>query len=257
MRKHYLDYNPISSTYNKRYKVSKLPGVEIALEELFNKFSGKNILEVGCGTGYWLNKFHSPKYNLFGLDISTGMLREAQNYSTEFFLICSDAGFLPFLLNSFDMIFIVNALHFLNKKNKFIYDAYKLLRSNGTLIIINYDPRTNDNTWYLYDYFKNRYKFDLERYTLFETVEKWLNNSGFRNISLRNIDKVYTKYLGKEVLEDPFLEKNQTSQLASLSKSEYNAGFELLKKDVLSAEQKNEQIKFITRLTFKMITAQK
>ena len=51
-----VNYDKVSEIYDNRYKESKLLGVEKTLTEIINKNNVKSILEVGCGTGYWLKK---------------------------------------------------------------------------------------------------------------------------------------------------------------------------------------------------------
>ncbi|MEW6197010.1 MAG: hypothetical protein AB1521_17825, partial [Bacteroidota bacterium] len=60
-----VNYNTISPVYNERYKVSALEGVEKKLLAIVENHKPEKILEVGCGTGHWLNllsKFSSQFY---------------------------------------------------------------------------------------------------------------------------------------------------------------------------------------------------
>lgn len=72
------DYNELSSNYNLRYKINPLHWVSEALLNIISETKSKNFLEVGCGTGHWLNELNLCDINKFGVDFLSGMLREAK-----------------------------------------------------------------------------------------------------------------------------------------------------------------------------------
>jgi len=79
-------------------------------EDLFNKLrkidKSLSILDVGVGTGRLTEKLSLsfPEAKIFGLDFAFGMLRQAMNRKIYPSLIQSDAQFLPFKDNSFDLV---------------------------------------------------------------------------------------------------------------------------------------------------------
>ena len=90
-----VDYNNISSIYNTRYKMNPLKGFHSFLQEFYNNKLPKRILEVGCGTGHWLNCFSNSECHSFGVDYSKGMLKQTKNLDGDINFINADANSLP------------------------------------------------------------------------------------------------------------------------------------------------------------------
>lgn len=79
---------------------------------LYNELKGyENILDVGCGIGSFEERL--SKLNIIGLDNSKNMLEEAQKRSNKNFVL-GGAENLPFRDSSFDAVFYVAAIEFIN-----------------------------------------------------------------------------------------------------------------------------------------------
>ncbi len=48
-------------------------------EELKKAFKGKRVLDIGCGTGYWPEKFSETAESIFGIDINEAVLEIARS----------------------------------------------------------------------------------------------------------------------------------------------------------------------------------
>ena len=77
-----------------------------------------------------------------------------------------------------------------------------------------------------------------------------MNEAGFKNVRTEIADTVVNTWTGNDVFNDLFLRKDQTSQLAILSDSEYAAGINKMK---LAVTQNSETV-FPVNLTFKTIS---
>lgn len=221
-------------------------GVSNALINIFSKNKSKNILEVGCGTGHWLNELNLLDLNKFGVDYSLGMLNEAKKQNNKLRLILADANTLPFVNGKFDLIFCVNAIHQFNYQREFILNSSHLLKPNGIFALFCLDPRNKNDKWYIYDYFEGTYKKDLQRYPSLEDITIWMNESGLKQIEISTVERIENDLTGKNLFSDSFLRKDQSSQLASLSEEEYLIGIKKLE----NAIKEDPQIVFPTRLTF-------
>ena len=49
-----VDYDKIAPHYNRRFEAEQPEGIRAALVSLANSIGAKMVLEVGCGTAYWL-----------------------------------------------------------------------------------------------------------------------------------------------------------------------------------------------------------
>ena len=249
----YVNYDDIAPTYNQRYEVNALPGVAAALLFLVQDCNAKQILEVGCGTGYWLTVLQSVTPRIYGLDLSLGMLQQVCQRERQFHLTCSDASRLPFSASSFDLVFCVNALHHFTHPSLFISEARRVLRPGGVLAIIGMDPHSNRDRWYLYDYFEGTHATDLARFPSGGTILDWMIASGFDRVEWRVAERIVHPLFGQEVLHDPFLQKHGTSQLALLTDEAYAAGLSRIKSVLVWAEKAGEIPAFPVDISLNML----
>ena len=240
------NYNEIALNYNLRYKINPMLGVSKALLNIASKTKSKNILEVGCGTGHWLNELNLLDLHKFGVDYSAGMLKEAKKLNNKLELIRADANSLPFVNGKFDLIFCVNAIHQFNYQREFILNSVHLLKPNGMFALIGLDPGSKNDEWYVYDFFEGTLEKDLKRFPSVELIEFWMKEAGLRNVKKNIVESIFKDMTGEEVFNDSFLLKDQSSQLASLSEEEYLIGMNKLE----NAIKEDPQIVFPVRLTF-------
>lgn len=87
------------------------------LEELAGRWQKGRLLNIGCGHGADFLPF-SKDFQLYGLDISAGMLQYAEKYARKFHfeagLVHGDAAHLPFAGKTFDWAISVAAYHHLD-----------------------------------------------------------------------------------------------------------------------------------------------
>src|SRR5581483_9988333 len=147
------DYDSISSQYDQRYQGQRYPGTEQVLSTFLGENRHVSVLEVGCGTGHWLN-FLSDKIGfLTGLDLSANMLQRARESAPETPLVRGRVEHLPYHAQSFDRVFCINAFHHFAERDKFLTEAQRVLRPHGGLMIIGLDPHSGLDRWWVYDYF--------------------------------------------------------------------------------------------------------
>lgn len=74
---------------------------------------GQRILEIGCGTGIFLDVLHGAGFDVTGIDASPAMLEAArQRMGGKADLHLGDAGHLPFDDNDFDFCVLLTVLEF-------------------------------------------------------------------------------------------------------------------------------------------------
>lgn len=251
----HLDYDPIAPQYNGRYRANPLAGVEQALVRLGQAIQAESFLEVGCGTGRWLHGLaaHFQKAQLYGLDASQGMLLQAQERHSRLGLVQGKAEQVPLPYQQFDLIFCVNALHHFDDPVGFIQQAQRLLRPAGQLAIIGQVPNDRRNRWYVYDYFEGTFERDLQRFPTWEKVTNWMVTAGFQSVRLEAVEWISDDKVGPAVLEDPFLQKEATSQLALLSDQAYMAGIAKIKAALETAKARGETMRFPAQLRLDML----
>ena len=167
-------------------------------------------------------------------------------------LVNADAVHIPFKDNFFDLIFCVNAIHHFPDKEKFIAECKRTLISNGMIAVFGVDPHF-DKDWYVYDYFDSVYENDLKRFPSTDRLKYLLQGLKFEMIENRIVEKVFNERTGKDILNDPFLQKNHSSQLANLSDEEYQSGVDKIKRQI----EENPNTVFTTSVIFYLTSAKK
>ena len=245
-------YNKISGTYDRRYEINPLNGVAEALHGLIAEINARRVLEIGCGTGHWL-KILAPRVDrIIGLDSSSGMLRQASGLPWPIELVCGSADFPPFARNSFDLIFVVNALHHFNDKQRFFEKARRLLRRGGALAAIGLDVPSAIGHWVIYDYFPGALEYDQSRFPLWEDVWTWMSAAGLAVRPLRAVEHISYEKRGRAILDDHFIQRHGASHFMGLTEEQYQAGIDSIKVAIAEAEARGEEAVFTSDFHLKM-----
>ncbi len=250
-----VDYDTIAESYDERFQARRLDGVLQALKQLVAAFQPARILEVGCGTGWWLAGIDGHPNRLFGLDLSMQMLRAACRRDLQASFVQARASGLPFQAGTIDFILCVNALHHFRNPPAFTTEARRLIGQKGALVIVWMNPHRRIN-WYLYDYFAGTYETDLQRYPPESVLLEWLIEAGFGQVEWHASETLVRRLEGREVLLDPFLKKGATSQLELLSDEDYAAGLARIQGAIDQAESLGDRLIFPVEIPFSLVVAQ-
>ena len=101
------------------------------------------ILDVGCGTGRILQSLSEPAYERYGVDVSIGMLAQAQRKDAGIMPSLASATDLPFPDNSFDVVFCAAVLHHVAEESavaKAIREIVRVTKVGGGAIIWDHNP---------------------------------------------------------------------------------------------------------------------
>jgi SAM-dependent methyltransferase len=146
--------------------VTEIAGDEVTQEQIeriahrytwASKFcTGKDVLEVACGSGQGLELIGKQARSLKAGDYSEPLLaRCKQEYNGTFELRQFDAQAMPYPDRSFDVIILFEALYYLPAPEKFVAECKRLLRSDGLVLFAtaNKDLFDFNPSPYSYRYF--------------------------------------------------------------------------------------------------------
>jgi ubiquinone/menaquinone biosynthesis C-methylase UbiE len=137
------DYYGQSDFYNYGYWDDTTPDQKSACENLIQHLlsfipqkSGK-ILDVACGMGataaYLLQYY--PAENVYGINISETQLETARSKAPGCTFLRMDAAQMVFNDKSFDNIICVEATVHFNSREKFLNEAFRILKPGGRLVL--------------------------------------------------------------------------------------------------------------------------
>jgi len=102
----------------------------------------RHLLDLGCGTGFFLAELEAIHPGAVGLDISHDMLLVSNQYVPGAKLVTADAEKLPFRPSCFDAVFCKGSLHHTRDHVGFLRNCREALHAGGVLIM---SEPCNDN----------------------------------------------------------------------------------------------------------------
>lgn len=131
--------------FSERYEVGRDAGYHALVDALTVDFlmpyaSGKDVLEVGCGTGLILKESAGVARCAVGVDLSEGMLRKAEARGLR--VVQGDATAIPFASESFDVICSYKVLPHVRDLRASLAEMSRMLRPGGHLLLEFYNRRS-------------------------------------------------------------------------------------------------------------------
>jgi ubiquinone/menaquinone biosynthesis C-methylase UbiE len=225
-----VDYDAIAEVYDRRYERSDYSPVLRLLLSFVH--GGRRILEVGCGSGHWLQQLTKHGYDVVGLDPARNMLQVAKHRSRQLLLVQGYAEAMPWRQKMFDRIFCINAFHHFADQERFLAEARHVLRHGGGILVVGLDPHTGLDRWWIYDYFPQVIDIDKKRYPSTDRMRSLMAAYGFVNSSTVEALHMLLQISARLALETGRLAKTTTSQLTVLTDDEYNEGIRKLMRDI-------------------------
>lgn len=111
---------------------------------LLPKVQNKIVLDLGCGTGKFMQKFYKETTKYYGLDLSNEQLNIAKekvkDSNVEF--ICCSAENIPLPDNSVDIIistWVLGTILEIDRRNKVLEEMKRVLKKDGNIYLVEND----------------------------------------------------------------------------------------------------------------------
>lgn len=134
-------YDQIAGQYDKKQKY--LDSFEKGrLLPLLGRVAGKEILDIGAGTGRLAIQLAKAGALVTALDVSSSMLDKLKQKALgKIKLVVGDAENLPFADNSFDLVVAAFLIVHLKDPRYFLDQAYRALKDGGRLLLTNVNQK--------------------------------------------------------------------------------------------------------------------
>lgn len=93
------------------------------------------LLDIGCGTGLFVEKYMTCGGGAIGIDISRGMIRQARWRCAQTDFVMGTGDTLPFADASFDAVASLLAFSYMRDPQAMLTEAFRVLRPGGTIAI--------------------------------------------------------------------------------------------------------------------------
>lgn len=213
-----MHYDKVADNYDSHYDASNgrdyyshiCEGVISALPK-----KGK-LLDIGCGTGLFMQRYLKSGGEAFGVDISVGMIRRAKHRNLSDVAL-GNAEILPFKEGTFDGVSSLLAFSYFQDPESMLRESFRVLRPGGSLSICTLGK--NVFTSMVPAAYRIGEKLNVKRigmgyfgehYYREEEIEKLLDDTGFidTRVSRRSFAHVDLKPVAYSISKrlEPFIE---------------------------------------------------
>ena len=236
-----IDYDKVAEVYDQ-----VRTGNPEMMHQILNTVSLSRdslVLDVGCGTANNTLIFAEATDALVvGIDLSSQMLKKAQQKAPELGFIKSSANLLPFCDNVFDFIFMTNVVHHLSDLDATLIETHRVLNQGCSICIVTQSHEQIDHRMTT-RFFPVTAKIDKGRYPDIEVAKKHLRAADFTNVRSKPFTFARVP-IGDEYLEA--VEKKGYSMLHKISEVDYQEGL----KELRAAYAAGERLEYTPGYTF-------
>ena len=184
----------INSTYQTVRKYTLLKKLQL----ISTYYKTGNILDIGCGTGEFLNICKSAKWKTIGIEPDSGARKMAmENHGLD---VREESEIKNLESEYFDIISMWHVLEHVPKLNERIEDLKRLIKPNGMIIIAvpncnSLDANIYKEHWAAYDVPRHLYHFTPQ------DIEKLFQNSGMKVVRVLPMifDSFYVSMLSEKI----------------------------------------------------------
>lgn len=110
-------------------------------------WEGKDLLDLGCGTGYWLPRYAATTRQLYGVEPDTALLTTAARRTTGATVLHGSAEHIPLDDSSIDVVHARFAYFFPSPNHDCtagLDEVLRVLRPGGSLVVIDNDQEDGE-----------------------------------------------------------------------------------------------------------------
>ena len=130
-----LDPQKYYDAFSRHYDRPRNDGYHAYLDRAeaacVREFAKGLVLEAGCGTGLIMSRLQSPANEIYGFDISLGMLKAAKE--RQFKVVQADITNIPFEDNTFDLVYSFKVLAHVPHIRRALAEMVRVTKPNGVI----------------------------------------------------------------------------------------------------------------------------
>ncbi len=133
-----LHYDEMAEVYDKRYDENrgKFYYTHITRHIMEGFARGGRLLDLGCGTGLFVQRYLEHGGSGTGLDISRGMIEKASRRCPTSGFVVGTAEILPFQDCSFDAVSSILSFSYFKQPDATLSEIYRVLAPGGSVAVL-------------------------------------------------------------------------------------------------------------------------
>ncbi|MEM2936236.1 MAG: methyltransferase domain-containing protein [Candidatus Bathyarchaeia archaeon] len=142
-------YDHSAKVYDAQYAEEQNAKIKVALSHL-NLEEDSLVLDVGCGTGLLFEHLSDAVNLLVGLDLSSGILKEAKKRAKRFpktALIRADADLAPFPNEIFDNVFAITLLQNMPNPLLTLQEMVRMSKASAIIVVTGLKKAYSQNVF--------------------------------------------------------------------------------------------------------------
>ena len=180
------------------------------------KLTSGRILDVGCGSGFFLRSLDPGRWDRAGVEISTGAAEAARRAIGSDRIFTGTLNQAVYADSSFDVITLWSALEHTNQPRATLVEARRILKPGGSLIVQvpnadSYQLRLFSGDWFALDVPRHRYHFTPGK------LESLLSGTGFSSYHRTFFSKAHNAHALRQSLKARLWPTHSTRALFYLS----------------------------------------
>lgn len=239
MADHSALYNQIGDNYNATRRAD--PFIAERLFHLLAPQTGKQYLDLGCGTGNYTAALAAKGTDICGIDPSEKMLKEAREKYPRLQWYPGSAEEIPFPPASFSGAVAVLTIHHWEDLLRSFRGINTVLKKGSRFVLFTSSAEQMEGYW-LNHYFPQMLRDSIRQMPSLAATEDALHNAGFRIAAkelydIRDEQTDLFLYAGKnrpELYFEPEVRKGISSFAALANAAEVKQGLERLREDISS-----------------------
>lgn len=172
--------------------------------------AGGSILDVGCGSGFFLRALSPAKWERFGVETSEGAARAAERAVGSGHVFAGTLTQSAWADSTFDVVTFWSALEHTNEPRASLREAKRIIKNGGSLIVqapnaASYQARFFGGDWFALDAPRHRYHFTLS------LLDRVLSEIGFEVYRVTYFSKSHNSNALRQSLKSKLLSRESNA----------------------------------------------
>ena len=185
---------------------------------------GGSILDVGCGSGFFLRALESRKWERWGIETSPGASKAAEAVIGSGHVFTGTLTGSSWEASKFDVVTFWSALEHTNEPQMNLREARRIIKTGGTLIVqlpnaASFQAQLFGGDWFALDAPRHRYHFTLA------VLERLLTETGFEVYRTSYFSKAHNS----PALRQSLKAKLSTSESSMISQVQFYLSLAVVK----------------------------